>query len=78
MNGTLGPGALDHNANLQQQLQPPAPGASVDDFRLPTLGPNEFNEFLNTNDTNFDSVDDGMMKMVNMESIDIDFDSIFK
>jgi hypothetical protein len=78
MNGTPGPGALDYTANPQQQPQPPAAGASVDDFGLPTLGPNEFDEFLNSNDMNFDAVDDGMMNMVNMESMDIDFDSMFK
>lgn len=78
MDGTDGAGALDFNANPQQQSQPSAPGVSVNDFGLPTLGPNEFDDFLNSNDMNFDAVDDGMMNMVNMESMDMDFDSMFK
>lgn len=81
MNGTQGVDALDFGANsLQQQPQPPTTGVnmSTNDFGLPTLGPNEFDEFLNDNDMNFDAVDDGMMNMDNMESMDIDFDSMFK
>ncbi|KAK5047032.1 hypothetical protein LTR84_006974 [Exophiala bonariae] len=81
MNGTQGIDTLDFGANsLQQQPQAPAVGAnmSANDFGLPTLGPNEFDEFLNDNDMNFDAVDDGIMNMDNMESMDIDFDSMFK
>jgi len=78
MDGTDPAGTLDFNADPQQQSQPAAPGVSVNDFGLPTLGPNEFDDFLNSNDMNFDAVDDGMMNMVNMESMDMDFDSMFK
>lgn len=79
MNGT--PGTLDIHTNpLQMQPQLPVPGVNMgaNDFGLPTLGPNEFDEFLNDNDMNFDAVDDGMMNMDNMDTMDMDFDSMFK
>ncbi|KEF53441.1 uncharacterized protein A1O9_10416 [Exophiala aquamarina CBS 119918] len=75
MDGTDGAGALDFNANPQQPPQPAAPGVNVNDFGLPTLGPNEFDDFLNSNDMSFDAGDDNMMNMESMESMD--FDSMF-
>lgn len=49
------------------------------DFSLPALGPNEFDELLNSTDMNFDgSVDFDDNAMGNMENMDFDFDSMFK
>jgi len=49
------------------------------DFSLPALGPNEFDELLNSSDMNFDSnVDYNDDAMGNMENMDLDFDSMFK
>ncbi|KAK5257888.1 hypothetical protein LTR40_009003, partial [Exophiala xenobiotica] len=78
-------GPMDNN-----QPQPLNPN----DFSLPALGPNEFDELLNSSDMNFDNsvnfVDSGMMNMggmdnidnmdnmENMENMDFDFDSMFK
>ncbi|KAJ9604338.1 hypothetical protein H2200_011172 [Cladophialophora chaetospira] len=62
--------------NTQQQPQ-------ANDFSLPQLGPNEFDDFLNANDMSFDdpiNLDgDGMLNMDNMENVDMnmDFDSMF-
>ncbi|KAL6249327.1 hypothetical protein RBB50_003180 [Rhinocladiella similis] len=60
------------------------------DFSLPALGPNEFDELLNSSDMNFDDAvnfdSTGMMNMDNMdnmdnmeniETMDLDFDSMF-
>lgn len=60
------------------------------DFSLPALGPNEFDELLNSSDMNFDdavnfdstgmmNMDnmDNMDNMENMENMDLDFDSMF-
>lgn len=67
----IGAGMANDN-NTQQQI-------NVNDFSLPALGPNEFDDLLNSNDMNFDDTinlnDDGLM---NMESMDMDFDSMFK
>lgn len=68
----LGGGPIS-DMNTQQTINP-------NDFSLPALGPNEFDEFLNSNDMNFDDPlnmeDDGLMSMENMENMD--FDSMFK
>jgi hypothetical protein len=63
----------------QQQQQEQQQPAIMDDFGLPQLGPNEFDDFLNDNDMSFgDSINldgDGMM---NMDNINVDdFDSMF-
>ncbi|EXJ84276.1 hypothetical protein A1O3_04943 [Capronia epimyces CBS 606.96] len=67
----MGAGMTTDN-NVQQQI-------NINDFSLPSLGPNEFDDLLNSNDMNFDGSldlnDDGMM---NMENMDMDFDSMFK
>jgi len=83
--GTGVSGPADNN-------QPPS--LNPNDFSLPALGPNEFDELLNSSDMNFDNsvnfVDSGMMNlggmdnmdnmdnMENMENMDFDFDSMFK
>jgi hypothetical protein len=56
--------------------------AASNDFDLPALGPNEFDDFLNANDMNFDGNVDlqggDILNMDNMESMqDLDFDSMF-
>ena len=71
--------AVQQVANAPQQIN------INDDFSLPALGPNEFDDFLN--DMSFDETinlnNDGMMNMENMESMenvdnmDLDFDSMF-
>lgn len=69
------PGPADLN-NMSQSY-PQGPTATAD-FGLPTLGPNEFDDFLNSNDMTFDNaLDDGMMNMDNMDSMEMDFDSMF-
>ncbi|KAG9778839.1 hypothetical protein ABEF93_002614 [Exophiala dermatitidis] len=72
--GTDSGGATTANNNNAQQQQ-----INISDFSLPALGPNEFDDLLNSNDMNFDEAinlnDDGTM---NMESMDLDFDSMFK
>ncbi|KAL2438420.1 hypothetical protein ABEF95_008976 [Exophiala dermatitidis] len=69
--GTDGGAATANNNQQQQQI-------NISDFSLPALGPNEFDDLLNSNDMNFDEAvnlnDDGTM---NMESMDLDFDSMF-
>lgn len=71
-----GTGSSDLNSISQPYQQGPT---ATTDFGLPTLGPNEFDDFLNSNDMNFDAaIDDGMMNMDSMDSMDIDFDSMFK
>ncbi|KIV87337.1 hypothetical protein PV11_02890 [Exophiala sideris] len=48
------------------------------DYSLPALGPNEFDELLNSSDMNFDgNVEFDDNEMGNME-MDLDFDSMFK
>ncbi|ETI21520.1 hypothetical protein G647_07867 [Cladophialophora carrionii CBS 160.54] len=66
----------------QQQQPPPPPPANLNDFSLPQLGPNEFDDFLNANDMSFgDNINldgDGMMNMDNLDNINVDdFDSMF-
>lgn len=72
--GGSGPAAAASGNSNQQQQQ-----TNVNDFSLPALGPNEFDDFLNSNDINFDGDinlnDDSMMNMENMD--DVDFDSMF-
>jgi len=49
------------------------------DFSLPALGPNEFDELLNSSDMNFDgNVDFDDNAMGNLENMDLEFDSFFK
>ncbi|RVX75012.1 hypothetical protein B0A52_01289 [Exophiala mesophila] len=73
-------GAAPEPSDLNNMSQSyPQGSAMTTDFGLPTLGPNEFDEFLNSNDMNFDTaLDDGMLNMDNMDSMEIDFDSMFK
>lgn len=59
------------NNNNQQQL-------NANDFSLPALGPNEFDDFLNANDMSFDgniNMDDDVL--LNAENMEMDFDSMF-
>ncbi|EXJ78640.1 hypothetical protein A1O1_09041 [Capronia coronata CBS 617.96] len=71
----IGGGGMTTDNNAQQQI-------NITDFSLPALGPNEFDDLLNSNDMTFDDSlnlnDDGMMSMENMENMDMDFDSMFK
>ncbi|KIW86342.1 hypothetical protein Z517_01738 [Fonsecaea pedrosoi CBS 271.37] len=91
MGGMGGPIGTDNNSNIAQiQHQPPA-DVNVNDFGLPALGPNEFDDFLNANAMNFDdnvalgndgltNLDsmDNIDNMENMENMDFDFESMFK
>ncbi|KIX08479.1 uncharacterized protein Z518_03135 [Rhinocladiella mackenziei CBS 650.93] len=75
-NGTAGDGAGAAAGGTTENNNAQRP---TDDFSLPALGPNEFDDFLNANDMNFDetlNLDDG--SMMNMENMDVDFDSMFK
>jgi hypothetical protein len=74
----VGDNSLPNPDNTQQMTT----NANANAFDLPDLGgPNEFDEFLNANDINFDATmgmnDDGTMDMRNMDTVDMDFDSMF-
>ncbi|OAP62728.1 hypothetical protein AYL99_01955 [Fonsecaea erecta] len=80
--GVGGGMSVDNNANnAQLQHQQPV-NVSVNDFGLPALGPNEFDDFLNANAMNFDESvglgNDNMTNLDNMENMDFDFESMFK
>lgn len=90
--GGGGTGQNNITTNSQQtsqpQQQPPAQEPQLEnmnDFSLPQLGPNEFDEFLNANDMNFDgnmNLDgDGLMGIDNLDNLDnmdnMDFESMF-
>jgi hypothetical protein len=78
-NGLPVPASGTGQNDAAQQQQP----ANVSDFSLPALGPNEFDDFLNSNNINFDesiNLDgDGLMNMDGMDNVDMnmDFDSMF-
>ncbi|KIW33380.1 uncharacterized protein PV07_00236 [Cladophialophora immunda] len=74
-------GADNNINNTQFQHQQPA-NVSVNDFGLPALGPNEFDDFLNANAMNFDENvalgNDNINNLDNMENMEFDFESMFK
>ena len=84
--GTNGDSTMMNTQSQQQQS-----GMNVDSFGLPQLGPNAFDDFLNSNEINFDetvnldtrdmlNMDDmdNMDNMNNMDNLDnMDFDSMF-
>ncbi|KIW21167.1 hypothetical protein PV08_01747 [Exophiala spinifera] len=80
---------VSSSGNAPADASQPAP-LNPNDFSLPALGPNEFDELLNSSDMNFDDAvnfdSTGMMNMDNMDSMDnmesmenmdLDFDSMF-
>ncbi|EXJ63460.1 uncharacterized protein A1O5_11509 [Cladophialophora psammophila CBS 110553] len=76
---------VDNNATNTQIQHQQLPNVSVNDFGLPALGPNEFDDFLNANAMNFDENvglgNESMTNMDNMESMEnmeFDFESMFK
>ncbi|KIY04116.1 uncharacterized protein Z520_00808 [Fonsecaea multimorphosa CBS 102226] len=77
--GAMGADSNTDNAPIQHQ-QPV--NVSVNDFGLPALGPNEFDDFLNANAMNFDESlglgNDSMANLDNLENMDLDFESMFK
>ncbi|KIW64644.1 hypothetical protein PV04_09567 [Phialophora macrospora] len=80
--GDAGQNDTSAGQQVQQQQQEQQQAASMNDFSLPQLGPNEFDDFLNDNDMSFgDNINldgDGMMNMDNMDNINVDdFDSMF-